>query len=134
MERNRPKLKRCPFCGGRAALQVWSVYRTNKVAVKCIRCGARTRAASETVELCAMDEVSDEWNRRATLCSWTSVEESMPVNQLPVLGRVAYPDDEYETRIVFYDGKKWQDNFSDEKIGDVIAWMELPKYSEVKND
>ena len=53
------KLKRCPFCGGEASLEV---IRENEVAfccVECDQCGISTYSSTN------MKEVVDMWNTRA---------------------------------------------------------------------
>ena len=59
-------LKRCPFCGGKARLWVWS--EGGGVCVKCIICGCQTPTHSDNALLKHMDSAvvraMEEWNRR----------------------------------------------------------------------
>ena len=123
-------LKRCPFCGGRAVYSVFSDRFKNKIAVVCSTCGARTTAINETVDFCAKDRVKDLWNKRDLCSEWIPVKKQLPGSQRAVLVHVQYPEDEFELRVAYCDGKEWKDFYSDdgEILGPVVAWMELPKY------
>lgn len=57
------KLKRCPFCGGRAGLSSEGITN-NYVFVQCKDCGARTKGFRIVAEYAAMDVAINEWNKR----------------------------------------------------------------------
>ena len=54
------ELKRCPFCGGEAALATWRDERNrlNPSAVRCTDCGARTEVYNRK------REAIEAWNYR----------------------------------------------------------------------
>lgn len=54
------ELKPCPFCGGKAEMEVYTKYNgDNDCVVKCIKCGATVPIWHETEE-----EAARQWNNR----------------------------------------------------------------------
>lgn len=137
------ELKRCPFCGGVAAIQQYQCYLVTKVLVRCTRCGARTLAIEQSPDYCARDRVAKAWNRREQFNEWIPAEQP-PDTSRAVLARVRYPDehgeefDEYDTHIAYHDDEGWHYYHAYDDIDDYVegsspefnAWMELPKYYE----
>lgn len=64
-KKNMDELKKCPFCGGKAAVVV-----NDGVKVMCITCGAQTASYIDSVTVIdhgynSVQRVVDAWNRRA---------------------------------------------------------------------
>lgn len=59
-----PKLRECPFCGGKAVQKVEYVGIIKASFVKCEVCGARLPGVLVSEDYCAKDIAKEKWNRR----------------------------------------------------------------------
>lgn len=123
------ELKRCPFCGGRAAFRCFTAGFATKIQVVCNSCEARTVGVTGGIDYNARDKAAALWNKRSIMGEWVPVKDMIPGTQRAVLANVKYPEDEYEIHVAYYDGAKWRDFYMEdsELYGQVIAWMDLPK-------
>ena len=62
---NEIKLKPCPFCGGKAKLELRSFdVFISAATVVCTKCGARTNMIKPSCDYTAKDKAFKLWNRR----------------------------------------------------------------------
>lgn len=62
---NEPKIKPCPFCGGKARLLIKSFdIFTHGAIVECCKCGARTKLIEPNCDYSAKNKAVEIWNER----------------------------------------------------------------------
>ena len=72
MFKEKTKLKRCPFCGGKAKFETEGRYYAVYVSVKCSKCNAQTVALHASINYSAREEVVKLWNERISDTNITS--------------------------------------------------------------
>ena len=70
MADDRTELKPCPFCGGKARIQIKSfdIFQ-HGAQVVCDKCGARTVLVEPSINYTAKTEAVELWNTRAEVKS-----------------------------------------------------------------
>jgi Lar family restriction alleviation protein len=63
MSETKVELKKCPFCGGKAILEMGE-YSSSPCYVICKKCGNRTRKYYTEKDRTVTDEAIAAWNRR----------------------------------------------------------------------
>jgi Lar family restriction alleviation protein len=122
------ELKPCPFCGGEAKLTKGITYLDNYVT--CCECFSRTKTYN------TKESAIKSWNKRN---AWIPCEERLPEKSGNYIVTMKVTNKLNET---YYDVieatywsslKTWEDTVDDISVN-VIAWCELPKpYEEKEN-
>ncbi len=68
----KTRLKRCPFCGGKAKFETEGKYYAVYVSVKCSKCNAQTITLRASINYSAREEVVKLWNERISDTNITS--------------------------------------------------------------